>query len=67
MHTRRIDLQFDKKAAAKEIGVTANTLCNWETGRNDPEVRFSPALIQFLGYDLFLSRGRLVRRSGADG
>jgi hypothetical protein len=55
------------EGGSKEIGVTANTLCNWETGRNEPEVRFFPALIQFLGYDLFLSRGRPVRPSGADG
>jgi transcriptional regulator with XRE-family HTH domain len=51
VRARRIDLRLDLKSAATEIGVARDTLRNWEKGRTEPEVRFLPALIEFLGYD----------------
>lgn len=50
---RRIDLRLGQRAAAAQIGVACDTLRNWESGRSEPEVRFLPALIEFLGHDPF--------------
>jgi transcriptional regulator with XRE-family HTH domain len=65
VRARRVDLGLQQKAAANQIGVAYDTLRNWESGRTEPEVRFLPALIQFLGYDPFPvpnTRGKAIRR-----
>jgi transcriptional regulator with XRE-family HTH domain len=48
---RRLDLGLIQKEVAKEIRVSKATLFNWEKGRSEPEIRFYPAIIRFLGYD----------------
>jgi transcriptional regulator with XRE-family HTH domain len=35
---------------AVQIGVTEESIYNWETNRNEPEVRLIPHMINFLGY-----------------
>lgn len=35
------------------LGVTTDTICNWEKNRGGPALRFSPKIIEFLGYDPF--------------
>ncbi len=40
---------FQKQAAA-QIGADEMTICNWELGLTEPEVRFVPKFIEFLGY-----------------
>lgn len=47
---RRLDLGLQQKQAARQIGVHAGTLENWEYGRTTPADRFMPAVIRFLGY-----------------
>src|SRR2546425_7530390 len=48
---RRLDLGLHQKAAAARIGIDGTTVGNWENARTEVEVRFYPALIQFLGYN----------------
>ena len=53
-HIRRSRLIFEitQKEAALRLGVDAWTVHNWETGERRPEIRFIPAFVGFLGYDL---------------
>lgn len=46
-----MDRRLRQKDAAREIGADDNTYENWESGKHEPEFRFWPALIHFLGYD----------------
>lgn len=48
---RRLDLKHLQRQAAEEIGCSPASLLNWERGRAEPELRFMPAIIRFLGYD----------------
>jgi DNA-binding XRE family transcriptional regulator len=46
-----MDLHLFQKDVARQIGVRKCTIMNWETQRTVPEIRYMPAIIQFLGYD----------------
>ena len=48
---RRLDLKLLQRQVAEEIGCSKASLLNWERGRAEPEFRFMPAIIRFLGYD----------------
>ncbi len=48
---RRLDLGLRQRDAAKQIGVNPKTYENWEQEKYEPEVRFWPGVILFLGYD----------------
>lgn len=48
---RRLDLKLLQRQVAEEIGCSKASLLNWERGRAEPELRFMPAIIRFLGYD----------------
>jgi transcriptional regulator with XRE-family HTH domain len=37
--------------AAREIGVTKETVANWEKGKTEPPVQVMSAVIRFLGFD----------------
>ena len=52
-HVRRVrmDRGIEQKALARELGVTAGTLANWELRSTEPEVRHLPAVLHFLGFD----------------
>lgn len=50
LRTRRLDLGLFQKEVAKHIGVTTDTITNWELNRTEPEVRYLPTIIDFLGY-----------------
>jgi DNA-binding XRE family transcriptional regulator len=39
-----------QKEVAKQIGVSKETIYNWETNRTVPEIRMVPQIIGFLGY-----------------
>jgi DNA-binding transcriptional regulator YiaG len=36
---------------AGQLGVNQRTYENWEVGKHEPEVRFWPGMVAFLGYD----------------
>lgn len=47
---KRLDLRFLQRQFAPEIGGSKVTMQFWETNRTEPEVRFIPKIITFLGY-----------------
>ena len=48
---RRMDLKLLQKQVADQIGVHEMTITGWEGNATSPEVRYMPAIIQFLGYN----------------
>jgi transcriptional regulator with XRE-family HTH domain len=50
IRTRRLDLKLLQKQVADQIGVHELTITGWEGNATIPEVRYMPAIIQFLGY-----------------
>ncbi len=66
-----MDLGLLQADVAAKIGVCEASVWNWETGRNEPELRFIPAIISFLGRDPRLVptslAGRLIRYREAQG
>jgi transcriptional regulator with XRE-family HTH domain len=51
IRTRRLDLKLFQKQVADQIGVHETTITGWERNATIPEVRYMPAIIQFLGYN----------------
>ena len=51
LRAKRIDLGLLRTEIAVRIGVDTATVTNWELGHTDPEERFIPALIRFLGHN----------------
>jgi transcriptional regulator with XRE-family HTH domain len=51
LRKRRLDLGLRQKDAARAIGANFKTYENWEQEKYEPEVRFWPGMIRFLGYD----------------
>jgi len=51
IRARRLDLNLLQKQVADQIGVHELTITNWEVSPTAPEVRYIPAIVQFLGYD----------------
>jgi transcriptional regulator with XRE-family HTH domain len=51
IRARRLDLKLLQKQVADQIGVHEQTITGWERNATIPEVRYVPAIIQFLGYD----------------
>jgi transcriptional regulator with XRE-family HTH domain len=49
LRRRRLELGLYQKDVAVRLGVTPSTIWNWEHGM-DPEIRFIPRIIGFLGY-----------------
>jgi DNA-binding XRE family transcriptional regulator len=48
---RRLDLGLRQKEASERLGVTKNSYENWEHDKHEPEFRYWPEIIVFLGYD----------------
>lgn len=48
---RRMDLGARQKDVAEEIGVNHRTYEGWEQEKYEPEFRYWPGIIRFLGYD----------------
>jgi transcriptional regulator with XRE-family HTH domain len=51
IRARRLDLKLLQKQVADQIGVHEMTIVGWEGNATIPEVRYMPAIIQFLGYN----------------
>lgn len=50
LRKRRLDLGLLQREVADRLGVNAMTICNWETNRTSPQLRFIPRIVAFLGY-----------------
>ncbi len=48
---RRLDLGLLQRQVARKVGAHLATITNWETGKTEPELKFLPAVIAFLGFD----------------
>jgi len=48
---RRLDLGLRQRDTAERLGVTKNSYENWEHDKHEPEFRYWPEIIAFLGYD----------------
>jgi transcriptional regulator with XRE-family HTH domain len=46
-----LNLKLLQGQVADQIGVHEQTITGWESNATVPEVRYMPAIIQFLGYD----------------
>lgn len=46
----KINSPFLQKEVAQNIGVSKNTIYNWETNMTKPSFRWLPKIIDFLGY-----------------
>jgi transcriptional regulator with XRE-family HTH domain len=47
---RRADLGLRQRALAAELGVKAQTIGHWESGKHEPPVRLIPHIHTFLGF-----------------
>jgi transcriptional regulator with XRE-family HTH domain len=48
---KRLDLVLPQRDVAAQIGVSQNTIYNWERNATSPQVHDLPGIIQFLGYN----------------
>ena len=51
LRKRRLDLGLLQRDVAERLEVNQMTVCNWETNRTSPQLRFIPRIHAFLGYD----------------
>lgn len=47
---KRMDLKLIQKDVAKILGVTEDSITNWENNSSEPQVNYFPQIIDFLGY-----------------
>ena len=50
IRARRLDLGLLQKDVAEHIGVDKNALTRWELNQAEPQIRYLPKIITFLGY-----------------
>ncbi len=50
LRKKRLDLGLLQREVAKCIGVSSATAWQWERNRSEPETRYVPAIVEFLGY-----------------
>jgi transcriptional regulator with XRE-family HTH domain len=62
LRARRLDLKLLQKQVADQIGVHELTITGWEGNTTVPEVRYMPAVIQFLGYNPLPAASSLPER-----
>lgn len=48
---RRLDLGLIQRDLAERVGVSEDSIWNWENRGLKPELRYMPAILDFLGYD----------------
>lgn len=50
VRNRRLQLDLLQKDVANIIGVTEDTITNWENNHSKPDIFYFPRIINFLGY-----------------
>jgi transcriptional regulator with XRE-family HTH domain len=48
---RRLGLKLLQKDVAEQLDVDKTSVFNWESNTSNPEFRYMPAIIRFLGYN----------------
>lgn len=64
IHYYRTNLGMEQKALAKQVGITRNSVCNWENGRSRPDVNLLPGICEALNitlYDLFNLKDNTIK------
>ena len=61
LRKRRLELGWTQKRTATELGVSEDTLRDWELGKQDPKPSRLPKIIQFLGTDPKIDRYEVAR------
>lgn len=51
LRRRRLTLKLIQRQVAKQIGVDAASIHNWEKNLSKPSLKFMPAIVSFLGYN----------------
>jgi transcriptional regulator with XRE-family HTH domain len=51
LRKRRLDLGIIQKEVAQRIRASVASIWLWENGRGEPELKWIPAIIEFLGHD----------------
>lgn len=51
LRRRRLTLKLIQRQVAKQIGVDASSIHNWETNLSKPSLPFMPAIVTLLGYN----------------
>ncbi|MBI1807804.1 MAG: transcriptional regulator [Ignavibacteria bacterium] len=59
LRKKRLDLKLYQKDVAKLLGVTTDTVTNWERNRGGLALRLIPKIIVFLRYDPFRDKTQL--------
>ena len=54
---RRLELELMQKEVGKFFGISEETIYNWESRRNQPDIKLIPKIIKFLGYVSFEPEG----------
>ena len=60
LRKRRLTLQLIQRDVAATLGVTVETLVNWELNRTKPKASYVPVIIRFLEHDLRQVPRRLI-------
>jgi len=50
LRNRRLELHLLQKDVAGRLGVTEDSITNWELNRHEPHIMHYPKIIEFLGY-----------------
>lgn len=50
IRNRRLELSLLQKDVAPLLGTVEESIYRWETNRNEPEIKYIPKIIEFLGY-----------------
>lgn len=58
----RLDLGLFQLQVAGRFGVDESTIVNWELNRGQPEIRYIPMIIEFIGYCPYIPTRSLTRR-----
>ena len=62
LRKRRLDLGLFQKDVAERVGVDVCSVTNWELNRTEPEIRYMPAILDFLGFVPFDTGGTFGER-----
>ena len=60
LRKKRLDLKLLQKEVAQRLGVSKDTICNWENNRTSPALRFMPRIMDFLGYLPYDAQGETL-------
>jgi site-specific DNA recombinase len=53
LRLRRLSLKLLQRQVAAQFGINVASIYNWENNRGEPELRYIPAILTFLGYNPF--------------